>query len=316
MFGLWPYHNPYVVQPIVVAGGTTINYSQPLIITQQEVEAQQAAFSAGAPLPEDQFPFDEFDQALNEFYKGNFEAALALADQTLAQHPKDAAVHEFRALALFALGRFHEAAAPLYAVLSVGPGWDWTTLVSMYPGVDIYTEQLRALEAHTRSNPDDAAARFVLGYHYLTAGHTEAAVRQFEEVARINPQDRVSQMLVGVLTGDESALPVEPLAAGDRPDVQVPIESLHGAWRASGPDGRTFAITLSDDGNFEWTFTAGAAEQTIKGVFDVDGAVLVMEPDAGGVLLSEITPPENGQFSLSLIGAPPGEPPLVFRKAR
>jgi hypothetical protein len=143
-------------------------------------------------------------------------------------------------------------------------------------------------------------------------------VRQFQEVARVNPQDRVSQMLVAVLTGDESAMPpAPPLAAGfgEPSDVHVPIESLLGSWSASGPDGRTFALTLSDDGNFEWTFGEGAAKQTVKGVFGVDGAVLGMEPDAGGVLLAEITPPENAQFSLSLIGAPPGEPPLVFRKA-
>jgi hypothetical protein len=31
-------------------------------------------------------------------------------------------------------------------VLSVGPGWDWTTLIGLYPSIDVYTTQLRALE--------------------------------------------------------------------------------------------------------------------------------------------------------------------------
>ena len=35
--------------------------------------------------------------------------------------PGDAVLHEFRALCLFALGEYQQAASPLYAVLSVGP---------------------------------------------------------------------------------------------------------------------------------------------------------------------------------------------------
>ena len=65
-------------------------------------------------------------------------------------------MHEFLALAYFAQGKYQQAAAPLYAVLSVRPGWDWTTLSGMYPDVDTYTRQLRALEAYVRSNPDSA----------------------------------------------------------------------------------------------------------------------------------------------------------------
>ena len=35
----------------------------------------------------------------------------------------------------------------LYVVLTAGPGWDWATMVGLYPDVDTYTRQLRALEA-------------------------------------------------------------------------------------------------------------------------------------------------------------------------
>ena len=35
-------------------------------------------------------------------------------------------------LVLFAQGKYEQAAAPLYSVLSVGPGWDWTTLIGNY----------------------------------------------------------------------------------------------------------------------------------------------------------------------------------------
>jgi hypothetical protein len=41
-------------------------------------------------------------------------------------------MQEFRALAHFAQGRHKQAAAPLYAVLSVRPGWDWTSRRMQY----------------------------------------------------------------------------------------------------------------------------------------------------------------------------------------
>ena len=70
---------------------------------------------------------------------------------------------------MFAQGKYKEAAAGLYSVLSVGPGWDWTTMCSLYPNVEVYTKQLRALEAAVKQNPQANDARFVLAYHYLTA---------------------------------------------------------------------------------------------------------------------------------------------------
>ena len=47
--------------------------------------------------------------------------------------PNDPTLHEFRALVLFAQGQYDAAAATLYPVLNAGPGWDWTTLVGLYP---------------------------------------------------------------------------------------------------------------------------------------------------------------------------------------
>ena len=79
---------------------------------------------------------------------GDYPRALDLTDQVLKQTPDVAVVHEFRGLCLFALKRYDEAAAVQYAVLTAGPGWNWTTLVGLYPDVDTYTNQLRALEAY------------------------------------------------------------------------------------------------------------------------------------------------------------------------
>ena len=99
-----------------------------------------------------------------------------LTDEALKVLPNHATLHEFRALVLFAVGKYDLAAGPLYAVLSVGPGWDWTTMAGLYPDIEVYTTQLRKLEAYVTANPTSTAGRFVLAYHYLTQGNTDAAV--------------------------------------------------------------------------------------------------------------------------------------------
>ena len=63
----------------------------------------------------------------------------------------------------------------MYAVLSGGPGWDWTTESGLYPSIAVYTKQLRALEQYSRDNPQAADARFLLAYQYMLTGHNDAA---------------------------------------------------------------------------------------------------------------------------------------------
>ena len=74
--------------------------------------------------------------------QSDYKTALAQVDQAIALVPNDTVLHEFRGLVLFAQERYQEAAAAEYAVLSAGPGWDWTTLSALYPDVEVYTAQL------------------------------------------------------------------------------------------------------------------------------------------------------------------------------
>src|SRR5947209_3176214 len=110
--------------------------------------------------------------------------------------PTYTTLHEFLALVLFAQGNYEQAAAPLYAVLSVGPGWDWTTLSGMYPDVETYTRQLRNLEAYLKANSKSAQGRFVLAYQYLCEGHIDDAVDQLKQVVQLQPGDTLSAQLL------------------------------------------------------------------------------------------------------------------------
>ena len=164
---------------------TSYDYSQPLD-TQSPPPADDVANPAVA----------KFDQARAAFGTGDYATALKLTDEALKSLPNDATLHEFRALIFFAIGKYDLAASPLYAVLSVGPGWDWTTLSGLYPNVDVYTAQLRKLEAFVKANPKSVNGRFVLAYHYLTQGNNDAGVVMLKEIVAQAPNDTLSAQLL------------------------------------------------------------------------------------------------------------------------
>ena len=195
-WGYWPYYNPYYTSPVVV-GDTTIDYSLPLAMAAPAVVARdaRAAQPGGTPSPADR-AMALLETARDAFTRGNYIQALVQCDQAIATRPQALLAHEFRGLTLFALGRYKEAASPIYAVVSMKPGWDWTTLCSLYADVDTYTEQLRALEHYVTANPNAIEARFLLVYHYMTSGHGEAAARQLTAVVQLSPKDRLSAELL------------------------------------------------------------------------------------------------------------------------
>ena len=142
---------------------------------------------------------------------------------------------------LFATGQYQQAAAAIYAVLSAGPGWNWTTLASLYSNTDVYTEQLRALETYCNEHPNQADVRFLLAYHYLTDGSADAAAAQFKEVVKLKPSDQLSAQLLAGLTQDQSATAAAPTpeqpAAKPAPAQNVTTANLIGNWKSDRPDG-------------------------------------------------------------------------------
>ena len=119
------------------------------------------------------------------FKAGKYADAQAKAEQAIAKLPSDAALHEFRALTLFAQGKYQDASAALYAVLAAGPGWNWETMRDLYGDPAEYTKQLRALEQFVKGKPDAGYGHFLLAYHYLVLGSKDAAVTELRQVTRI-----------------------------------------------------------------------------------------------------------------------------------
>ena len=305
-FGCSDYGNPYYTESMPAY------YTEPIISAPVEAAPETtAAGTTALPPGVSADAVAKFDQARAAFMDGKYDEALKLTDEAVKQMPRDAVLHEFRALVLFAMGRYSEAAAAVHAILDVGPGWDWKTLSSLYPSSETYTKQLRALEDAARANPKAADLRFLLGYHYLTCGHQDQAVAQFKVAAELQPKDTVSAALVATLSPrDAKASP----PAGPAPK-EVPPDAITGNWSASGTGASKYAMTLNKDGTFTWAYTRGARKQEAKGVYTVEGNVLAMEPDSGGVMLAELTADGTDKLNFKMVGGNKGDAGLDFRRS-
>ena len=331
--GYASYSNPYYGGG--GGGEAYYDYSQPITVINQQPDAQAtttaaavdpavAAASEQPPSPEVQEGTTHMDLARDAFQQGDYAGASREIDLAIKSLPKDAALHEFRALIFFATKDYKQAAATLYAVLSAGPGWDWTTLSGMYTNISTYSDQLRELEDYVKANPGAADAKFVLAYQYLTCGHTDAARRQYEEVVKLQPGDQLSAQLLKLVGGDPTApaggepTPQPPAAeAVAESDVKTPTDidakKIVGKWAAKRPNGPTFSLNLTNDSKFTWAFEQGGKKEEFGGKYSVDGAILVLERTDGAQMPGLVTLADGG-FNFKLYGGQPDDPGLDFKK--
>jgi tetratricopeptide (TPR) repeat protein len=306
------YSNPYVVaQPVQ----QVYDYAQPIVATGPAPDPALSQTAEGL-----------FNDARASFLAGDYVRALDQVDQSLRKTPNVAVVHEFRALTLFALGRYNEASEVAYAVLSVGPGWNWSTLIGLYPDVNIYTDQLRALETAVNTNPNAAPLQFLLAYHYMVEGYSEVASAKFAQVAALVPNDTLSASFARALAPKAAAPnqpppnPVPPAQATGipvaEPGIQAvsaddsqpppppppPPESLSGNWVAKPAADLTIKLSLEKDGAFSWETNQKGQTQTIKGQAGFQDGVLVLDQGNGPPLVGKVTDQDAAKFTFK----PPG----------
>jgi tetratricopeptide (TPR) repeat protein len=296
-------------QAPVRSGPPPFDYSQPISTT---VAAPAAPVAVKATAG--------FDQARDAFKQGNYALAVQLGEQALGQMPNDPNIHQFLALGLFAQGQYDQAAAPLYAVLTIGPGWNWTTLIGAYAEADAYTQQIRALEAYVKANPQSAPAHFVLGYHYLTQGHNDAAAKQFEHAAGLQPSDKLSAQLAAQLQPPASQPPSADGAAPPTATASTEPASqgkLAGRWATTPAKDAQVALAINDDGNFTWAVTStGKPAKTITGKFTFANGVLTLAGQDGqiGALAGQVAWQDDNHMTFRVLGAPQDDPGLKFER--
>jgi hypothetical protein len=237
------FSSTVVVQPVVVPGEKVVVVQQPAVAPLPSVYnySQPLDLTLEPPAPEivDQ-AVASFDAARAAFRARDYDQAIKLADDGLGKTPNDPALHEFRAVCLFAMGRYDEAAIPMYTVLTAGPGWDWTTLCRLYADINVYTDQLRALEAYCAATPKAASARFLVASLYMTQGSNEAAANMLRQVVELQPDNRLSTQLLDLLTpkqdSQDDAAQQSQSQGGDAAGDQAPPAAEPGSEAQGGGD--------------------------------------------------------------------------------
>jgi tetratricopeptide (TPR) repeat protein len=312
------YYNPYYVQP-VAAATVPYDYSQPIVVNNyvsSDGESGDATAQAVAQTPESEQALKLFDDGLAQFKSGDYRAALTNFDAALQKLPGDPVVHEVRALTLFALGEYKPAAAALNSFLSSAPGMDWTTMSSLYGNVDDYQVQLRTLEQHCKSNPNDASAYFVLAYQYLAIGSKDAAVNALEVVVKNQPKDYTAKRMLDALAPPEQLAAAAPTPAAAPAGGDAPQTDLVGNWRAKAGN-TTIDLAISEDSQFAWKSTqSGKPPVELKGQLASTGNELALESKDQGSMTGSVKSlgPDKWQFALS--GAPPSDPGLSFERLK
>jgi hypothetical protein len=219
--------------------------------------------------------------------------------------------------------------------------------VGLYPDVDTYTNQLRALEAYAKSIPNSASGQFLLAYFYMVQGNNDAAGAQFDRVVQLQPEDQLSASFARLYkkaaeqpapdtspqpTQTIAQNPAQPLAVADnqqgaaapaqaattgdqqqQPPPPPPAE-LVGNWKAQPAPDVTIALAIQADGQFSWVVDTKGQKQTITGNAGFkDNTLALLQPE-GPPLVGQVTQQGAGKFLFAPSGAGDKGAGLTFTK--
>ncbi|MEI7780858.1 MAG: tetratricopeptide repeat protein [Planctomycetota bacterium] len=310
------YVNPYYSGVSSAVAASPYDYSQPVVVNNYITSDDDLTTSTA-----DTEANRLFDETLVQFKAGDYVAALSGCDKAVKLNPQDSVIHEVRALALFALARYPEAAATLNAVLATAPGMDWTTLSGLYDSIDTYTTQLRKLEDFCRVNSASAAGHFVLAYHYLVGGHADMAAEALKVVVAEQPGDAVAKRLLDAVTPpqEESSAPAggPPTEGTSAPAAAAgPETDLVGAWKASsGQD--AVLLTITADSKFTWkALPAGRPPVELSGTIATARDAIALESEKAGTMTGKVVSKGPDAFEFALAGAPAEAQPISFQRQK
>jgi tetratricopeptide (TPR) repeat protein len=201
------YVNPFYA-PDYSASLAGLDYSQPIAVPTASAAPLEGGGAEEAAAPA--FPAEasqDFRAARAAFMSGDYAKARSELEAAIQLVPGDPTLREFLGLILFAQGKYKEASAAIYAALSAGPGMDWQTLSSLYPTVELFTKQLRELEAYERQHANSSEAPFLLGYLYLCMGYTDEAINQFNRFVKLTPKDPLIPQLIKAFSPPSTVKP-------------------------------------------------------------------------------------------------------------
>jgi predicted Zn-dependent protease len=183
------YSNPFYNRPNAIAA-PALDYSAPIHVPQADYR------ETTEDMVRSERAIRLFDEARASFRGGDFRRALDLTDRAIEFLPSDPALHQFRALVLFAAGNYPDASATIHSVLAIAPGWDRQTIEQLYDAPNRYATDVNKLAAYVNSRTGDTAGQFLLAYHLLALGETAAAGKVLVHVQSKHPNDQVTLNLL------------------------------------------------------------------------------------------------------------------------
>ena len=331
----YAYSNPYYVAPAVgaapVAGSVPYDYSQPVVVNNYITAESQGSTASSTSSPvttanptssaKIEESFSDFDQGLASFKDANYQAALGSFNSALNKNGGDPVVHEVRALSLFALGDYSNAAVALNALLASAPGMDWTTMSSLYGNSDDYTAQLRKLEEYCKANPKNPASAFVLAYHYLVIGQKDSAIRALKVVVENQPKDVTAKRMLEALDPKPIEAKVADPKAPAAPQAEelakpTPEVDLVGKWQSvSGTT--TIDLEISEESTFKWkAVESGKPAVELSGDFGTNGSAVLMETSDKGSLGGTVKSLSAEEWILNPPGATDDNAGLKFKRVK
>jgi len=133
------------------------------------------------------------------FGAARYQEAIRDWQHALVDDPNNGGVVLLIAQALFAVGKYQDAAGAVQMAMQMLPENEWGVVAKnytqLYPNIQLYTDQLKALEKARDEKPDDPALRFLLGYHFGYLGYPKQAARELDKALDLQPKDLGSQKL-------------------------------------------------------------------------------------------------------------------------
>ena len=308
-YGYSPYLNPYHAGSTIV-GERSVDHDYGRPINSQRTPPPKLATDQAV---------STFNSARQAFKRDDYASALVLVDHALKLTPDDPTMHEFRASTLFALRRCDEAAEALYAVLSVKPGWDWMTLITLYSDPARYTQQLRAFEAYSTQTPRSAQAHFVLAYHYLTQEFAAAAVGQFKLATALEPKDTLSAQLIQQIEHAAHSVASTGLAQPVGFTGAVSGRNggkIEGTWTARQINDVDINFSFRDNERFLWKVRDQGKERQFQGKStEKDDIVTLVDDENQEAIVGSLNWSGQNHFVFKVTGAVPGDPGLSFTRS-
>lgn len=240
-YGFWPYFDYGTAWGLFGGYGGYQGYGRYGFGYPNEGEEEDGYSPAPSALPEDKNPAsdkplgepavptrdDDFEvqvaapemngyaaRGVNAFTAGRYRDAIHDFRHAILDEPSNGRLMLLLSQALFAVGRYEEAAGAAEMGMRILPQDRWGSVVKeygkFYPNSNSYEAQLKDLERARNGRPEAPALRVLLGYHYGFLGFPKHAAQELDKAIQLEQRDPFAAELRNMF-GKQVGLPAVPV---------------------------------------------------------------------------------------------------------